>query len=413
MPDTKPTAPLDLSAFDNLEAPPAQLPAIASAAQPLAAADPRLAPEPAPERLVEIANLSPADLAAAEISAAKVDFRNSNTLLAHGDGALAAIAQSSRQLLTGVRLEDAGEVGRIAASVIDGVNILRIQDLQAEARGDRPVARKGLIGRLMGVAADAHTAFRGFMENRKKFLDLMDSEQAKARKTKADLTVSVELLDRQALAIRQSLHDLKIEIAGGQIALDRGQAQLEALRQNAVKTADASDAADLMEFRSAVANFRGKVAEMRENLLASAMLIPIIGQNKKAAETRIMKISNGMLVVIPRLMAVASQAVVQVDIARAANEAEKLDEAARQITLLASKGAHDAATSAARSLGGDQRNIDVLAQVADETIKTMHEVIAIEREVAAGDSEREAKLTAIRDRLVQGMQGVNAAAVQR
>jgi uncharacterized protein YaaN involved in tellurite resistance len=413
MADTKPTAPLDLSAFDNLESPPGHLPAIPAAAQPLVAADPRLAPEPAPERLVEVANLSPTDLAAAEISAAKVDFRNSNTLLAHGDGALAAIAQSSRQLLTGVRLEDAGEVGRIAASVIDGVNILRIQDLQAEARGDRPVARKGLIGRLMGVAADAHTAFKGFMENRKKFLDLMDSEQAKARKTKADLTVSVELLDRQALAIRQSLHDLKIEIAGGQIALDRGQAELEALRQNAVKTADATDAADLMEFRSAVANFRGKVAEMRENLVASAMLIPIIGQNKKAAETRIMKISNGMLVVIPRLMAVASQAVVQVDIARAAGEAEKLDEAARQITLLASKGAHDAATSAARSLGGDQRNIDVLAQVADETIKTMHEVIAIEREVAAGDSEREAKLTAIRDRLVQGMQGVNAAAVQR
>jgi uncharacterized protein YaaN involved in tellurite resistance len=413
MPDMKPTAPLDLSVFDNIESPPAQLPAVPPVTQPLMAQDPRLAPEPAPERLVEISNLSAADLAAAQKSATAVDFRNSNTLLAHGEGALAAIASSSRQLLTGVRLEDAGEVGRIAASVIDGVNILRIQDLQAEASGARPVARKGLIGRLIGAAADAHTAFKGFTENRKKFLDLMDSEQAKARKTKADLTVSVELLDRQAMAIRQSLYDLKIEIAAGQLALDRGQAELEALRENAVKTGDAADAADVMEFRSAVANFRGKIAEMRENLVASAMLIPIIGQNKKAAETRIMKISNGMLVVIPRLMAVASQAVVQVDIARAASEAEKLDEAARQITLLASKGAHDAATSAARSLGGDQRNIDVLAQVADETIKTMHEVIDIEREVSAGDREREAKLTAIRDRLVQGMQGVNAAAVQR
>ena len=413
MPDNKPTAPLDLSVFDNLDPPPGHLPTVPSVIQPSVVVDPRLAPEPVPERLVEIANLSAPDLAAAEKSAAKVNFRNTNTLLSHGDGALAAIAQTSRQLLTGVRLEDAGEVGRIAASVIDGVNILRIQDLQAEAKGDRPVARKGLVGRLLGVAADAHTAFKGFMENRKKFLDLMDSEQAKARKTKADLTVSVELLDRQAMAIRQSLHDLKIEIAAGQLALDRGQAELEAQRENAVKTGDAADAADLMELRSAVANFRGKIAEMRENLVASAMLIPIIGQNKKAAETRIMKISNGMLVVIPRLMAVASQAVVQVDIARAAGEAEKLDEAARQITLLASKGAHDAATSAARSLGGDQRNIDVLAQVADETIKTMHEVIEIEREVAAGDQEREAKLTAIRDRLVQGMQGVNAAAVQR
>jgi uncharacterized protein YaaN involved in tellurite resistance len=413
MSDPKPTAPLDLSVFDNLDPPPGHQPAAPPPLQSLVAADSRLVPEPVPARLVEIANLSAADLAAAEISAAKVDFRNTSTLLAHGDGASAAIAQSSRQLLTGVRLEDAGEVGRIAASVIDGVNILRIQDLQAEAMGDRPVARKGLIGRLIGAAADAHTAFKGFMENRKKFLDLMDSEQAKARKTKADLTVSVELLDRQALAIRQSLHDLKIEIAGGQLALDRAQVEMEALRQNAVRTGDAADAADLMEFRSAVANFRGKIAEMRENLVASAMLIPIIGQNKKAAETRIMKISNGMLVVIPRLMAVASQAVVQVDIARAAGEAEKLDEAARQITLLASKGAHDAATSAARSLGGDQRNIDVLAQVADETIKTMHEVIEIEREVAAGDREREAKLTAIRDRLVQGMQGVHTAAVQR
>jgi uncharacterized protein YaaN involved in tellurite resistance len=413
MADTKPTAPLDLSLFDNLDSSPAQALTVPSVAQLPATADPRLAPETQPERLVEIANLNQGDLAAAQASAAKVDFRNSTTLLSHGEGVLAGIAQASRQLLTGVRLGDAGDVGRIAASVIDGVKILRIQDLQAEASSGRPSAPKGLIGRLIGAAADAHTAFKGFAENRKTFLDLMDSEQAKARKTKADLTVAVELLDRQAVAIRQSLHGMKIEIAAGQIALDRGQDELEALRQTAVKTGDPADAADVMEFRSALANFRGKIAEMRENLMGSAILIPIIGQNRKAAETRIMQISNGMLVVIPRLMAVASQAAVQVDIRRAADEAEKLDEASRQITLLASKGAHEAATGAARSLGGDQRNIDVLAQVADESIKTMHEVIEIEREVAAGDREREAKLAEIRDRLVRGMQGVNALAVKK
>ena len=412
MPDTKPTSPLDLSVFDNLEtAPEPSLPMPAAAAPLPVVADDHLAPQPAPGRLVDIAKLKPEDLAAAQASAAKIDFRNTNTLLTHGEGVLANIAQSSRQLLTGVRLGDAGEVGRIAASVIDGVKILRIEDLQTEAGAGQPAAPKGLIGRLIGAAVDARTAFNSFAENRKRFLDLMDEEQAKARKTKADMTVAVELLDRQALAIRQSLNGLKIEIAAGQIALDRGYEELEAARQNAVKTGEAADAADVMEFRSALANFRGKVAEMRENLIGSAMLIPIIGQNKKAAETRIMQVSNGMLVLIPRLMAVASQAVVQVDIKRAAHEAEKLDEAARQITLLASKGAHEAATSAARSLGGDQRNIDVLAQVADQAIKTMHEVIEIEREVTAGDREREAKLAAIRDQLVRGMQGVNAAAI--
>jgi uncharacterized protein YaaN involved in tellurite resistance len=413
MPDSKQDAPLDLSEFDSLDS--SQTAPLAIAVRPAANAvtvtDPRLLPELPPERLVEVANLSPGDLAAAQQGAGKIDFRKTTTLLAHGDGVLASIAQASRQLLTGVRLGDAGEVGRIAASVIDGVKILRIQDLQAEAAGGRPAPRTGFLGKLLGVAADAHTAFKGFQENRKTFLDLMDGEQAKARKTKADLAVSIELLEQQAVAIRQSLHGLKIEIAAGQIALDRGQDELEALRQNAVQTGDPADAADVMEFRGALANFRGKIAEMRENLIGSAMLIPIIGQNKKAAETRLMKISNGMLVVIPRLMAVASQAVVQVDIRRAAEESEKLDEAARQITQLASKGAHDAAVSAARSLGGDQRNIDVLAQVADEAIKTMHEVIDIEHEVAAGDREREAKLAAIRDRLAAGMRGVNAHAV--
>jgi hypothetical protein len=112
-------------------------------------------------------------------------------------------------------------------------------------------------------------------------------------------------------------------------------------------------------------------------------------------------------------MAVASQAVVQVQIKNAANEASKLEEANRQITILAAKGAHEAATSAARSLGGDQRNIDVLAQVADEAIRTMNEVIDIEREVAAGDRARESKLAEVRDRLVQGMRSVNQRAIEK
>jgi uncharacterized protein YaaN involved in tellurite resistance len=411
------STPLDLSAFDNLDPVPAPSQAMTKvpAGQPQipVTTDERLLPQARLGRLVEVASLRPEDLDLANRSAANLDFRNTNTLLAHGDGVLTGIAQASRQLLTGVRLGEADEVGRIAAAVIDGVKILRIQDLQAESVDGKPASRKGVIGRLLGVAADAHTAFKGFHENRKKFLELMDSEQAKARKTKADLAVTIDLLDQQALAIRQSLHALKIEIAAGQIAIDRGQDELDALRVHAVETGDPADAADVMEFRGAIANFRGKTAEMLESLVGSAMLIPIIGQNKKAAETRMMKISNGMLVVIPRLMAVASQAVVQVEIRNAAAQAEKLDEANRQITLLASKGAHAAATSAARSLGGDQRNIDVLAQVADEAVKTMNEVIDIEREVAAGDREREAKLVEIRDRLVRGMQGVYQRAVEK
>src|SRR5215813_8476410 len=70
-------------------------------------------------------------------------------------------------------------------------------------------------------------------------------------------------------------------------------------------------------------------------------------------------------------------------------------------------------TICGRDWSSDVCSSDLLAQVADHTVKTMHEVIEIEREVAAGDREREAKLAAIRDRLVRGMQGVNAAAIEK
>jgi hypothetical protein len=97
MVDSKPTVPLDLSLFDDLDSTPRRSLTVPPAAQPAMAADPRLAPEPEPERLVDIANLGREDLAAADAAAAKIDFRNTSTLLSHGEGVLGGIAQASRQ----------------------------------------------------------------------------------------------------------------------------------------------------------------------------------------------------------------------------------------------------------------------------------------------------------------------------
>jgi uncharacterized protein YaaN involved in tellurite resistance len=410
MSDARPSAPLDLSTFDDPEPPasPSNPTALqVTAGGPLVPANPALAIQPTAERLVDIANMKPEEIEEAKSIASRIDFRRAVSLLSLGDDVLADIGQASRRLLADVGVGEAGEVGKIAAAVLDGVKILRIEDLHAQANS-LPVERpKGLVGRLLRGFSEAQDAYKGFQENRRRFLDLMDAEQAKARKSKADLTVTIELLDQQAVAIRKNLHALKIAIAAGQIALDLADVEQERLRQAAIVSGDPADAADVLEFRGAMANFRGKIAEMRETLVGAAMLIPIIGQNRKAAETRLMKISNGMLVVIPKLMAVASQAVVQVQLRKQAEQSERLAEAGRQVMLLASKGAHEAAVSAARGLGEDPRNIAVLAQVADGTVKTMNEVLDIEREIAAEDRNRETRLVEIKARLLEGMRGVN------
>lgn len=69
MNETPSTAPLDLSMFDDPALPP---PAPAAALPVPVAAD--LAPQPRPARLVEVANLAPDELAAAQAQAAQLDF---------------------------------------------------------------------------------------------------------------------------------------------------------------------------------------------------------------------------------------------------------------------------------------------------------------------------------------------------
>ncbi len=104
------SAPLDLSLFDTAPA----APVAASLPVPAApeAVPEALAPAPRLPRLVEVEKLPPDELQAAQEAAQKIDFSSSASLMAHGEGVLAGIAGASRQLLSGVRLGDAGEAGR-------------------------------------------------------------------------------------------------------------------------------------------------------------------------------------------------------------------------------------------------------------------------------------------------------------
>lgn len=409
-------APMDLSAYLN---PASETPAMPdpAAMQPEPALPATVPPEMlapmAPEaRLVDLASLSPEQQALARERASQIRFDDGTSTLRFVDQALQPLASSSRRLLSETTVGEAGEIGRIAAAVIDGIKILRIEELQQEAHEAAPKAT-GLLARLGRIGKVAHGAVKSFQENRKAFLALMDDEVARARRIQGDLMVTIQQLDQQSQAVRHGVSELSLSIAAMQIALDRGVDEAEALRQVALRTRTAGDAAIAMDYRNTLANFRGRIADLREAMISAASLIPLIASNRKAAETRASKLGTGIMVTIPRLMAVAAQAVVQADTRRAGEESEKLDAAARQITALAVQGSHEAAVEAARSLGGDPRNIEALAAAAAQSVETMKEVLAIEQQVQAQDREREQKLIAVRNQLVAGMSGVQADALAR
>ena len=406
--------PLDLAAFLNAADEPAEAGALQVAPEPATATSNLpvevLTPMAPAERLVDLSSLAPEQRAIAQKLADGIRFDDTTTTLSFVDTALQPLALASRRLLADTTVGEAGEIGRIAAAVIDGIKILRIEELQEEAREVAPKA-VGFLSKLGRLGKVAHSAAKTFQENRKQFLGLMDAEEARARRAKADLMITIQQLDEQSKAVRQGVSSLSIGIAAMQLALERGVSEAEQLRQVALRTNTAGDAAIAMDYRNTLGNFRGRISDLREAMISAATLIPLIASNRKAAETRVSKLTTGIMVTIPRLMAVAAQAVVQADTRRAGEESEKLDEAARRITELAVQGAHDAAVDAAHSLGGDPRNLESLAAAATQSIETMKEVLAIEQQVLAQDREREQKLIEVRNKLVEGMRGVQAQAL--
>jgi uncharacterized protein YaaN involved in tellurite resistance len=402
--------PLDLSQFNDLADPPSPAAQGPSSGAGLVDA-PVLANELAEvvtlTRLVDIHSLSVEKQQKAQSLAARIDFTDTKSALTFIEESLAPVAQISRKLLANTQVKDMGEVGRVATAVIEGITILRLDDLKKEAQTVAPKAT-GLLSKVFAMGHLAGSALKSFEANRRQFLTLMDKEEARARAAKADLMVTVQLLDQQSQAVRQSISDLTVGIAAGQLALDRGQVEAEHLREAALESQNPGDAAVAMDYRRTLLAFQSRVADLRQAMIASATLVPVIALNRQAAETRIAKLTDGLLLTLPRLMVAASQVAVQATLQRAAGEQAKLEEADRKVMALAGEGAHEAAISAAQSLASDPRNIQALADLAEKTQATMREVLAIEKQVQQTHVDQEKQLVTIRNDLVKGMTAIQA-----
>lgn len=415
---TQDTQPLDLSDLYKEDAPQSYPPsgggsgAVDVADASSVATSPALLEPMAPlPRLVEIDRLPEDMVAEAHRRAAMIDFGDLNTLLSHGMGALDQLAKVSERMLAGRTLGEGDAVGDIAAGVLDGVKILRIEDLQKIARGEGPASR-GMLAKVGGLLLGAKDALSGFAENRKTFNSLMDAQEAKARVAIADLKRNIAAFEEMYQALRQGVRELNIDIAAGQLALESGETRVEELRVHAAGTHDPVDAAEVMELRGRLANFSGHLSEQREGLMRAALTIPMLKATREAAEARIMALHSALTKTIPNLKAACAVAIGQVDNRNAAHAREALNEADRKVLGLVADGALDAARTTAAGRGADSRQVEALADAADKVTQALSEMSRNDQLAAERSREQEQQLLALRERLASSMRNLAQQSVQ-
>lgn len=354
-----------------------------------------LAPIEPAKRLVDTRTLSADLLSKAEQSAAKINFRDPDTLLAHGTEALAPIGAIAERITAGRTIKSTDEVGAIAAAIFDGIKILRIDELQSGTTKSRGIMRS-LINR-------AKSPLQQFAENRKQFNAVMDQQEAKARRLIGDFGLTIQNLTKMSAETRAGLTNLTVEVAAGQIALDRGYEELAALREKAIATDDQGLAAEVMVLRGRLADFEGKISELRFAIARFAGMIPIIAATSRVMESRIGKIQTGLLVTLPGLKAAAALAVAQADERAGADANRKMDEADAAVLRLTAEGTAQGLQRMNDDRGVSANRMTALKEAIETTTAAIKQSIADDSAAQNKALEQEAEIIKIGQQLRTGM----------
>ena len=104
------------------------------------------------KQLVVADRLSPKTIASPKQLSIEISSKNTAIAREISGKSMAPIKQNTRSLLNNVRMNDMDTLGATASSIIDGIKILRLDDLKKEAHSNIPAPVHKGIGNLFDIS---------------------------------------------------------------------------------------------------------------------------------------------------------------------------------------------------------------------------------------------------------------------
>lgn len=365
------------------------------------------------KQLVVADRLSPETIASAKQLSVEISSKNTAIAREISGKAMAPIEQNARALLNNVRMNDMDALGATAASIIDGIKILRLDDLKNEARGNIPApVRKG-IGSLFGIGKTAVSAIQGFNENRKQFLDVIDKELAKCRTNIADATTRKEILIQQNNTLKQSARDITKIILAYQYAIEREVAEYEEKRLEVMQSQDVVEVQQLIFDYDRIIELEKDAMMLKTALMRVANAIPTNNMSIKNTETIIQETDRVLRFSTPDLLNSAAQVAMNAANRRGVESIQKAKDLSRIATDLAVSSTIEGAKEAQAMSNDFDSAIADLERQTKATMEALHTIQDAEQQYREHRKTQEESLTKIQDYMINSTMSLRDKAVQR
>jgi len=315
-------------------------------------------------------------------------------------------------LMAGIRTSDVGNAGALVAELATGVKMLDIPGMKREAQGE---GGPGFLGSLPIVGkriADSMSAFHRFRANYQMITAHFAGIEDKGRREMANLSALDSKLDRLVQQNLDSLRELEIYIAAGQVVLDREKAKFRADRDAALAGPDAIALARVRDHGEQINAFETRLLRLSMAMQDALTNIPETRLTQSAGRIEYTNILDTLMFDLPRL----KKAILRVATLKQINDATKGDEArralGRQTAAAGIEMLDKAYTKAKESQGGALAEIAAMGEIADRIVGIIDKGARIDVENQQSRAEAMNKLADIRSKFVASMTKSTADAVR-
>lgn len=351
--------------------------------------------------LIKAENFTPEQIAHSEEIAKAINFDDTNTILTFGAAPQREINSFLDNLLTDIKVGDAGVAGTITLELSEGYDLMRIEEIKKQLTGDGGSGFWSGIGKVIGVVTDLAGLIKNMSDQKSTIIAKFDKIERIANDRKRELMNYNVRLDQLQKGSERFIFDMAVHIAAGEKALLRGVDEYDGrLAKTQSGAADDMEPARLHDLARRIASFEQRLLRMKiAYTQAITVTNPRIQAIRQAGEIEVQNILEAMLFDVPNLKSLVLQVAAMTNIKQAQEEDEKRREVSAKIAGAAAEMFDEVYTTSLASQGRGLDDVRALAQTADKLIETLRKGEAIEQENKRKRAEAADALIDVKDKV--------------
>lgn len=342
----------------------------------------------APAVKVDLSMLSPAEQAAVQDFAGKIDILNTEQVLNYGSAAQKNIAEFSDSALNSVRTKDLGEVGEMLGDLV-----VELKGLNFSAEEKKGL--KGLFKKATQDIASLKAQFDKAEVNVDKIVEELEKHEVTLLKDE-------KMLDKMNEKNLEYQKELTMYIIAGKLRLEQLRSEeLPALQEKAEKSGLPEDAQAANDFANMIGRFEKKLYDLELTRTISVQMSPQIRMIQNNDLLMSEKIRSSIVNTIPLWKNQMVMALSLHHSEQAMKAQREVNEVTNDLLKKNAQTLHQGSVAIAKEGERGIVDMETLKKTNEELIKTLDEVRAIQDEGRAKRAAAEEELGKIEGELKQ------------